>query len=75
MIETIQINNLHFYIWDVGGQAKLRALWRKYYVGTQGIIFVVDAADINRLEIVKEEIHELMHENEFVDILSYIHLI
>ena len=63
-IETIQIDNLHFYIWDVGGQEKLRALWRRYYVGTQGIIFVVDAADIDRLPIVKQEIHELMHEYE-----------
>eukprot|EP00486_Rosalina_sp_Unknown_P016172 CAMPEP_0201597004 /NCGR_PEP_ID=MMETSP0190_2-20130828/193583_1 /ASSEMBLY_ACC=CAM_ASM_000263 /TAXON_ID=37353 /ORGANISM="Rosalina sp." /LENGTH=182 /DNA_ID=CAMNT_0048057711 /DNA_START=33 /DNA_END=581 /DNA_ORIENTATION=+ len=63
-IETIQFDNLHFYIWDVGGQEKLRALWRRYYVGTQGIIFVVDAADIDRLPIAKEEIHELMHEYE-----------
>ena len=63
-VETIQIDNLHFYIWDVGGQEKLRALWRRYFVGTQGIIFVVDAADIDRLPIAKEEIHELMIEYE-----------
>ena len=37
-------------------------------------LYLVDA-HINRFEIVKEEIHELTHENEFVDILLYIHLI
>eukprot|EP00483_Globobulimina_turgida_P000661 UN00661 len=63
-VESLIKDNIHFSVWDVGGQDKLRPLWRQYYGGTQGIIFVVDAADIKRLELVKDEIHYLMHEIE-----------
>ena len=30
---------------DVGGQDNIRPLWRHYYVGTQGLIYVVDSND------------------------------
>ena len=29
-------------MWDVGGQDKIRPLWRHYFQNTQGLIFVVD---------------------------------
>eukprot|EP01084_Bolivina_argentea_P231472 390351_1 len=63
-VESMSLDNMHFSVWDLSGQDKLRALWRQFYVGTNGIIFVVDAADINRLPIVKDEIHQLMQEIE-----------
>eukprot|EP00483_Globobulimina_turgida_P000321 UN00321 len=63
-VESLIKDNVHFSVWDVGGQDKLRPLWRQYYAGTQGLIFVVDAADTKRLELVKDEIHYLMHEIE-----------
>ena len=34
-----------FLVWDVGGQEKIRPLWRTYTRNTDGIIFVLDAAD------------------------------
>lgn len=37
-------------MWDVSGQDKLRGFWRNFYHGTMGIIFVVDSADVERLE-------------------------
>ena len=46
------------------GQDKLRDLWRHYYPGTNGIIFVVDSADKTRLNTAKEELHLLMNEHE-----------
>ena len=36
-------------IWDIGGQDKLRPLWKYYYAGTQGVIFVVDSNDQERI--------------------------
>lgn len=36
-VETIEHRNLNFTIWDVGGDPKLRPLWRHYYLNTQGI--------------------------------------
>ena len=47
-VETVTYKNIKFNVWDVGGQDKIRPLWRHYYTGTQGLIFVVDSND--RLE-------------------------
>ena len=36
-VETVTPKKgLTFTVWDVGGQTKLRPLWRHYYVNTQG---------------------------------------
>jgi ADP-ribosylation factor-like protein 2 len=37
-------------IWDVGGQKTLRPYWRNYYEKTDGLVWVVDSADLARLE-------------------------
>ena len=43
-------------VWDVGGQDKLRPLWRSYTRCTDGIIFVVDSCREDRLEEAKLEL-------------------
>ena len=35
-VETVEYKNLVFTIWDVGGDPKLRPLWKHYYLNTQG---------------------------------------
>lgn len=45
-----------FLIWDIGGQDKLRPLWRSYTRCTDGIIFVIDSVDDERLEEAKMEL-------------------
>ena len=49
-------------IWDIGGQDRLRPLWRHYYDNTNGVIFVLDSCDEARLKLAKEEIHKMMAE-------------
>ena len=49
-VETLQYKNLEFNCWDIGGQFKLRNLWRHYFENTQGLIFVVDSNDAERLD-------------------------
>ena len=46
----------NFLVWDVGGQDKTRPLWRSYTRCTDGIIFVVDSRDTDRLEEAKLEL-------------------
>lgn len=41
---------------DVGGQEKLRPLWRSYTRCTDGIIFVIDSVDLERMEEAKMEL-------------------
>lgn len=45
-----------FLVWDVGGQDKIRALWKSYTRCTDGIIFVVDSCDLERMEEAKMEL-------------------
>ena len=30
-VETVEYKNIKFTVWDVGGQDKIRQLWRHYY--------------------------------------------
>lgn len=49
---------------DVGGQDKIRPLWRHYYTGTQGLIFVVDCADKERMDEARKELHKIVNDRE-----------
>ncbi|XP_047496081.1 E3 ubiquitin-protein ligase TRIM23-like [Penaeus chinensis] len=66
-VETIEYKNFKFTVWDVGGQPKLRPLWRHYYFNTQAVIFVVDATDVDRLVEAQSELTKLMTERELKD--------
>ena len=49
---------------DIGGQAKLRRLWRHYYLNTDALIFVLDSSDHERMEEARDEMfHVLMDPN------------
>ena len=34
-VETVEYKNISFTVWDVGGQDKIRPLWRHYFANTQ----------------------------------------
>ncbi|XP_022053063.1 ADP-ribosylation factor-like 4aa [Acanthochromis polyacanthus] len=53
-----------FHFWDVGGQEKLRPLWKSYTRCTDGIIFVVDSVDAERMEEAKTELHKIAKTSE-----------
>mmetsp|Transcript_41407 Transcript_41407/g.36778 ORF Transcript_41407/g.36778 Transcript_41407/m.36778 type:complete len:181 (-) Transcript_41407:230-772(-) len=63
-VETVEYKKIKFTVWDVGGQDKIRLLWRHYYENTQGLIFVVDSSDRERVELAKEELHKMLGEEE-----------
>lgn len=66
-VETVEYKNIKFTVWDVGGQDKIRLLWRHYYQNTQGLIFVVDSSDKDRIDIAKEELQRMLGEEELRD--------
>lgn len=51
--------NVNFTIWDVGGQDRVRPLWRTYAKGAEGIMFVIDSADHDTLEESRMELSQL----------------
>jgi len=68
-VETVEYKNISFTVWDVGGQDKIRPLWRHYFQNTQGIIFVVDSNDRERISEAREELQRMLNEDELRDAL------
>uniref|UniRef100_K3XPQ2 ADP-ribosylation factor n=2 Tax=Setaria italica TaxID=4555 RepID=K3XPQ2_SETIT len=66
-VETVEYKNISFTVWDVGGQDKIRPLWRHYFQNTQGLIFVVDSNDRERVVEARDELHRMLNEDELRD--------
>uniref|UniRef100_A0A6U0EP30 Uncharacterized protein n=2 Tax=Pycnococcus provasolii TaxID=41880 RepID=A0A6U0EP30_9CHLO len=47
-------------LWDLGGQPRFRSMWERYCRGVQAIVYVVDSADHDAVEIARSELHELL---------------
>lgn len=68
-VETVTYKNTKFNVWDVGGQDKIRPLWRHYFSGTQGLIFVVDSNDRDRMDEARTELTRIIQDREMKDAL------
>ncbi|XP_056126763.1 ADP-ribosylation factor-like 4aa [Rhinichthys klamathensis goyatoka] len=53
-----------FHFWDVGGHEKLRPLWKSYTRCADGIMFVVDSLDSERMEEAKTELYKIARSSE-----------
>ena len=72
-VENIQYKNLTMTVWDVGGQDKIRNLWRHYYDNCNAIIFVVDSSDKKRLNIARDELRKILLEDQLKDAIILIY--
>ncbi|OAY81803.1 ADP-ribosylation factor-like [Ananas comosus] len=61
-VEKVQYKNVVFTVWDVGGQEKLRPLWRMYFSNTDGLIYVVDSLDRERIKKAKQEFQAIIRD-------------
>ncbi|KAG8390499.1 hypothetical protein BUALT_Bualt01G0089700 [Buddleja alternifolia] len=61
-VEKVQYKNVIFTVWDVGGQEKLRPLWRHYFNNTDGLIYVVDSLDRERIGRAKDEFQAIIRD-------------
>lgn len=66
-VETLEYKNISFTVWDVGGQDKIRLLWRHYFQNTQGVIFVIDSNDRERVGEARDELAKMLKEDELSD--------
>ena len=68
-VETVQLTkDVSFIIWDVGGGAKIYPLWRHYFTGAQGVVYIVDASDSSRFSEAKHWLDTLLDSDELVDV-------
>ena len=59
-VEHIKYKKINTIIWDLGGQDKIRPLWKHYYKNTEAVIFVIDAYDVHKYDEAKRELHLIM---------------
>ena len=67
-VDTVKFQGCSLDIWDVGGQTEIRALWRHYFPKTEAVIFVVDSADNDRIELARDELHKLLADEDLQNI-------
>ena len=51
-------------MWDIGGQKAIRPYWQNYYDRTNGIVYVVDSADEERIKECNDALKELLGEEK-----------
>ncbi|KAM1509634.1 hypothetical protein ACFX10_018768 [Malus domestica] len=66
-VETVEYKNVSFTVWDVGGQDKIRPLWSYDFQKTQGLIFVLDSNDRDKVSEARDELHRMLSEDELRD--------
>ena len=62
-VERVVYKNIDFTVWDVGGQDKIRPLWRYYYENIQAVVFLIDSNDQERISEAQEELQKLLREH------------
>jgi ADP-ribosylation factor 1/2 len=66
-VETVQYKKITFTMWDVGGQDRIRQLWKHYYANTNAVIFVVDSNDKDRIGEACDELTKMMSDDQLRD--------
>ncbi|CAJ0581840.1 unnamed protein product, partial [Mesorhabditis spiculigera] len=62
-VETVEYKKISLTCWDVGGQTKIRPLWKYYFDNADAVIFVVDSLDKLRVKEAAEELGSLFTED------------
>ncbi|KAG4098052.1 ADP-ribosylation factor 2 [Neocallimastix lanati (nom. inval.)] len=58
-VEEITYKNMKMVMWDIGGQESLRTSWVTYYTNAKALIMVIDSTDVDRLNVVSEEMTKI----------------
>jgi ADP-ribosylation factor-like protein 8 len=67
-MKRVQKGHVTLKCWDLGGQPRFRQMWERYCRGVNAIVFIVDIADIDILDVAREELHILMSNQTLVGI-------
>jgi len=67
-VETVRYKNIKMYVWDLPGHAFYKPWWRNFYAHTDAGILVVDSNDVDRLEMVRDRLHQILEEEELLGI-------
>lgn len=64
-VETVSpCRGITFTVWDVGGQYKIRPLWRHYMSDVDGMFYIIDSCDTDRIHESAEELHGILENTD-----------
>ncbi len=66
--EELKMGNIRFNTFDLGGHETARKIWKDYFPAVDGILYLVDSADIKRFPEAKEELNSILNTPELVNI-------
>merc|ERR1719326_848061 len=61
-IKAINQEGFKLNCWDIGGQKAIREYWPNYFDNTDGLIFVVDSSDEERIKECVDELNSLLND-------------
>ena len=63
------LGNVRFKAFDLGGHVAVRKTWKNYFPTVDGIIYLVDSADRDRLKESREELESILNTAELAKVI------
>jgi ADP-ribosylation factor-like protein 8 len=59
-MRKVTVGGVTIKIWDLGGQPRFRPMWERYSRGVDVVVWVVDSADLEGIELAREDLVALL---------------
>ncbi|CAD8055984.1 unnamed protein product [Paramecium primaurelia] len=66
--EELVLGNVRFKAFDLGGHQAVRKTWKNYFPTVDGIIYLVDSADSQRLKESRDELEQILNTAELAKV-------